>query len=210
MTHLLHITPDPDGGPGVTTTVAITELGAAIYQNGSVATLLEAGDVDEALSSAAALVTREADSAGGSSAGATTRHYLLVSSDATVLHNGTALNTAGIAALSRRDEIFVSSEIGVRRYYFSDEVIPEPEAVPADLSEDACCPRCQRSLHVPSPTADGLNEDDDPTISRKPLIRCGGCGSLYHAHGCYDYEPTCLICLSPTTGHKLWTPEELD
>lgn len=211
MSQLLHTKPESDSDSNLTS-VAISEHGAAIHRDGSLVTLQAATELGEALHSAAALVVPETGTDGDSAnlSGGNMRHFLLASSGAAVLHNGTALRETGIVALTRKDEIFVTSEQGVRRFYYSDEVIPEPEAIPAGLSEDACCPRCQRSLHALSPTAEGLDPDDDPRISRTPLIRCGGCRSLMHAHGCYDYEPTCIICLAPTTEHKLWTPEELE
>ena len=209
MPQLFHTTFESDRGTDCTK-IAIGEHGTAILRDASTAVLESSTDLSEALDSAAAIVTRELLNDGDISGAADARHFLLAAADASVLHNGTPLSSTGIAALSRKDEIFVGGESGVRRFYYTDEVLPEPEAVPADLNEDSCCPRCRGSLHAKSPTAEGLAEEDDPTISRKPLIRCGGCGSLYHAHGCYTYEPTCLICLAPTAGHKLWTPEELD
>ena len=209
MAQLLPKSSQPDSGSDCPA-VVIGDLGAAIQHDGSAATLQASADLTDALHHAAAVITPETETDGNNSVGTNTRYFLLASADASVLHNGTALASTGMVALSRKDEIFITSENGVGRYYFSDEVIPEPEAIPPDLSEDACCPRCQTSLHALSPTAAGLKDDDDLRVSRKPLIRCGGCGSLYHSHGCYDYESTCLICLAPTTGHKLWTPEELD
>ena len=190
--------------------VLLGEHGAAVFRDGSITALKASSDLNDALDNAAAVITKERKPDDEISATVAPRHFLLAASDSSVLHNGDPVTATGIAALGRKDEILVACETGVQRLYYSDEVIPEPEAIPDGLNEDSCCPRCSRSLLEKSPTAEGLEENDDPTISRKPLIRCGGCGTLYHAHGCHAYEPTCLICLAPTTGHKLWSPEELE
>ena len=205
-------TPSPTAAESDCSTVPVGTHGTAIWADGSASSLQTPADSDAALASAAAIVTKQGCDLDGTTASRSDGgpDFLLAAAGSSVLHNGTALEPTGIAVLSRKDEILVAAEGSVRRFYYSDEVIPEPETIPEDLSKDSCCPRCRKSLHEPSPTAASGDADADPTISRKPLIRCGGCGTLYHAHGCFAYEPTCLMCMAPTTGHKLWTPEQLD
>ena len=175
--------------------------GASITAGGELAAQTEANTATDKFgdSRAAAIVRGE----GGGSPSGQAPWYVISAPGVNIVHNGVPLQATGIAELNDRDELVFHGPHGTQRLFFTSKEAPAPEALPDDLSADACCPRCQLPLSGPPP---GLSEDE---LSETPVIRCPTCGTLYHSQRCWSYSDTCIVCGGSTVDHKMWHPADL-